>query len=93
VLAAVLYVVIPRVLGVGIESAIGVFGLLALFVGRMPGGLVAQLGRLGQVARSQVAAVYADARRPAPEPPPVPVPTAFAERVLAEGVLVEQGAP
>ena len=84
VLAAVLYVVIPRLLGVGIESAIGVFGLLALFVGRMPGGLVAQLGRVGRAARAQVARVYADAARPAPAGDPPLVPTAFAERALAE---------
>jgi branched-chain amino acid transport system permease protein len=84
VLAAVLYVVIPRLLGVGIESAVGVFGILALFVGKMPGGLVAQLGRVGRAARAQVATVYAEARQPAPEPPVSPVPTAFAERVLAE---------
>ena len=84
-LAAVLYVVIPRLLGVGIESAVGVFGILALFVGQMPGGLVAQLSRLGRAARAQVEVVYEEARRPAPEPAPSPVPTAFAERVLAEG--------
>jgi branched-chain amino acid transport system permease protein len=84
VLAAVLYVVIPRLLGVGIESAVGVFGLLAIFVGQMPGGLVAQVSRLGRAARAQVGVVYEDARRPTPEPEPLPVPTAFAQRVLSE---------
>jgi branched-chain amino acid transport system permease protein len=92
ILAAVLYIVIPRLLGVGIESAIGVFGLLALFVGKMPGGLVAQVGRVGQVLRGKVTGVYAEARRPAPEAPPAPVPTAFAQRVLTDGVLADRGA-
>jgi len=90
ILAAVLYIVIPRLLGVGIESAIGVFGLLALFVGKMPGGLVAQVGRVANVLRGKVGEVYTDARRPAPAELPLPVPTAFAERVLAERVLADR---
>jgi branched-chain amino acid transport system permease protein len=82
--AAALYVAIPRFLDLDIQSAIGVFGLAAVFLGRIPGGLVAQFGRIGRWLRFQVTAQYREARRPVPEPPPAPVPTAFADRVLAD---------
>jgi len=86
ILAAVLYVLIPRQLDIPISSAIGLFGIAAVFLGRMPGGLVAQLGRLKPALQSAVATQYRLARQPAPEPPPLPVPTAFAERILTEEV-------
>jgi branched-chain amino acid transport system permease protein len=92
VLAAVLYVVIPRWLDADLQSAIGIFGLGAIFLGRLPGGVVAQGQRLGAVLRSRLEAQHRLAKRKAREaatssPPPVggPVPTAFAERVLSEG--------
>lgn len=85
VLAGVLYVVIPRSLDLDIGSAIGLFGLGAVFLGRLPGGVVAQSGRLGLLLRERLAEQYRAARRPAPTPPPAPVPSAFAERILAEG--------
>jgi branched-chain amino acid transport system permease protein len=85
VLAGVLYIVIPRTLDLDIGSAIGLFGFGALFLGQMPGGVVAQFGRVADVLRGKVAEQYAAARRPPPSPTPVPVPTAFAERLLAEG--------
>jgi branched-chain amino acid transport system permease protein len=84
VLAACIYVAIPRFLDLDIQSAIGIFGLAAIFLGRIPGGIVAQFGRVGQWLRHQVADQYRTARRPPPTPDPAPVPTAFAERVLAE---------
>ncbi len=84
ILAAVLYVVIPRWLDLDIQSAIGIFGLGAVFLGRIPGGLVAQTGRLSHWLRDQVEAQYRAARRPPPAPEAPPVPTAFAERILAE---------
>lgn len=84
ILAAVLYVFIPRQLDLDIASAIGIFGFAALFLGRLPGGAVAQLGRLGPLLRRGVAEQYRRALEPAPEPPPPLVPTAFAERVLSE---------
>ncbi len=84
IVAAVLYVVIPRLLDLDIQSAIGLFGLGAVLLGRLPGGLVAQLGRIGPRLGREVAEQYRVARtRPSPAPPP-PVPTAFAERVLVE---------
>ena len=42
VLAAMLYVLIPRQFNLDIQSAIGLFGLAAVFLGRLPGGLIAQ---------------------------------------------------
>jgi len=84
VLAAVLYVLIPRQLGLDIQSAIGIFGIGAVLLGRLPGGLIAQGQRAGRVLQARVAEQYEAARRPAPAPPPAPVPTAFAERVLAD---------
>jgi len=82
VLAAVLYVLIPRQLDLDIQSAIGFFGLGAVLLGRLPGGVVAQGERIGRVFRARVAEQYRLGRAPVPEPPPAPVPTAFAERVL-----------
>jgi branched-chain amino acid transport system permease protein len=84
ILAAVLYTVIPRQLDLDIQSAIGVFGIGAVLLGRLPGGFVAQSGRIGEALRTRLAAQYQAAREPAPIAPPAPVPTAFAERVLAE---------
>ena len=85
VLAAVLYVLIPRQLGLDIQSAIGIFGIGAVLLGRLPGGFVAQGERLGRMLRGRLAEEYQRARRPAPAAPPAPVPTAFAQRVLADG--------
>jgi branched-chain amino acid transport system permease protein len=90
VLAAVLYVVIPRWLDTDLQSAIGIFGFGAIFLGRLPGGVVAQGQRLGALLRTSLAEQHRLARQRAraaanPEPAPSPpVPTAFAERVLSE---------
>ena len=84
ILAGVLYVLIPRWLNLDIGSAIGLFGLGAVFLGRLPGGVIAQAARLGQVLSARLAEQYKIAKRPAPPPPPDPVLTPFAERVLAE---------
>ena len=84
VLAAVLYVVIPRLFDLDIQSAIGIFGFGAVLLGRLPGGFIAQGERLGRLLQRRLAEQYELARRPAPPVPPAPVPTAFAERVLAE---------
>jgi len=85
ILAAVLYVLIPRQLDLDIQSAIGLFGIAAVFLGRLPGGLVAQGSRLAGLVRSRVAEQYRQARRPPASEPPEPLlPTGFAERVLTE---------
>ncbi len=87
ILAAVLYILIPRQLDLDIQSAIGLFGLGAVFLGRLPGGLVAQWSVVGQRVRARIAEQYLVARRPPPAIPPAPVPTSFAERILAERAL------
>jgi branched-chain amino acid transport system permease protein len=84
ILAAVLYVLIPRQLDLPISSAIGLFGIAALFLGRMPGGLVGQLGRIKPTMQAKLAEQYRRARQPKPEAPAPPVPTDFAERILTE---------
>ena len=85
ILAAVLYVLIPRQLDLDIQSAIGLFGIAAVFLGRLPGGLVAQGSRLAALLRARVAEQYRLAGSPpAPDLRPPLVPTDFAERVLAE---------
>ncbi len=85
VLAAVLYVLVPRLLDLDIQSAIGLFGLGAVLLGRLPGGLVAQGSRIGEALRTRVGEQYDVARRPGAQAPPAPVPTAFAERALSDG--------
>jgi ABC-type branched-subunit amino acid transport system permease subunit len=85
VLAAALYVAIPRQLNLDIQSAIGIFGVGAVLLGRLPGGVVAQGQRVGHVLRSKVAEQYRAASAPPASVPAPPVPTAFAERVLADG--------
>jgi branched-chain amino acid transport system permease protein len=84
VLAAILYVFIPRQLDLDIQSAIGLFGIGAVFLGRLPGGLIAQPQRLAQLFRSWVANQRRLARQTPPPAPPAPVPSAFAEKVLKE---------
>jgi branched-chain amino acid transport system permease protein len=89
VLAAVLYVLIPTVLDLDIQSAIGLFGLGAAFLGFLPGGLVALGTRMGAAIRARIAEQYEAGRRRDAEPEPEPaqpslVPSAFAQRVLAE---------
>ena len=84
VLAAVLYVVIPRWLDLDLQSAIGVFGIGAVFLGRLPGGMIAQGQRLGRAVHARLEQQLQLAKRPPVVPDPDPVPTAFAERILAE---------
>jgi branched-chain amino acid transport system permease protein len=84
VVAAVLYIAIPRQFNLDIASAIGAFGLGAVFLGRLPGGIVAQVGRLVEVLRAKVAEQYLIARTPPPPADPALIPTPFADRILAE---------
>jgi branched-chain amino acid transport system permease protein len=84
VLAAILYVLIPRQFNLDIQSAIGLFGLAAVFLGRLPGGLIAQPARLAKLFRHRVDEMLREAHAPKPAPPPAPVPSAFAKKVLAE---------
>ncbi len=88
VLAGALYVAIPRQLDLDIQSAIGLFGIAAVFLGRLPGGLIAQPARVARWFRNQAATQFVLQRRmhqqPAVEPTPQPEPSDFAKRILAE---------
>jgi branched-chain amino acid transport system permease protein len=84
VLAAVLYVVIPRQLDLDIQSAIGIFGIGAVLLGRLPGGFIGQGKRLVHHFRDRVGEQYEEVTAPAPAFEAPLVPTAFAERVLAD---------
>ena len=77
---------IPRQLDLDIQSAIGLFGIGAVFLGRLPGGVVGP-GRPPRARRCAPGSAEAVPARPARRlrpRRPAPVPTAFAERVLAE---------
>lgn len=84
VLAALLYAAIPHVTGQDVQSAVGVFGIGALLLGRLPGGLVPQLRRVPQLATRALAAAWRDAAAPPPEGAPLLPVTPFGRRVLAE---------
>ncbi len=84
VLAGALYVAVPRQLDLDIQSAIGLFGIAAVFLGRLPGGLIAQPARIARWFRAQVATELQTVQTPAPETPPAPLASDFAQRVLAE---------
>ena len=83
-LAAALYIAVPQILDLDIQSAIGIFGIAAVFIGRTQGGLVALIERIGAGVPRRFNDAYRaalDRRRPAP--PTDLVPTPFARRVLA----------
>lgn len=85
-LAAGLYIAVPHVFDLDIQSAIGLFGVGAVFIGRTRGGLVAGLERLASALPRRFDDEYeAVVRRRRVAPDPDLVPTAFARRVLAEG--------
>ena len=58
-----LYVAIPRQLDLDIQSAIGLFGIAAVFLGRLPGGLIAQPARVARWFRNQAANQFVLQRR------------------------------
>ncbi|MEY2591619.1 MAG: hypothetical protein QOJ67_3603 [Acidimicrobiaceae bacterium] len=85
-LAAVIFVMLPLAINQDIQSAVFFLGIGALFLGRLPGGLIGVLrtlpGRLTAAARSEFDRVSTPAEPVATEPPLRP--TAFATAVLAE---------
>jgi branched-chain amino acid transport system permease protein len=84
-LAAALYVAIPHITGQDVQSAIGLFGLGAVVVGRLPGGLAGQvtaardrlLRRLAVEERARPRVAVATAR-----PSTALVPSPLAHRLL-----------
>ncbi len=84
-LAAGLYVFVPHLLDLDIQSAVGVFGIAAVLIGRSRGGLVPAIDRAAAAIPRRYAAAReaAVARRRPPEPSGL-VPSAFAQRILAE---------
>ncbi len=84
-LAAFGYVAIPRLLDLDIQSAVGIFGIGAVFIGRSSGGLVVALRRLADAVPRRLEEEYRRARqRRQPDPAPLPVPSSFARRILQE---------
>jgi branched-chain amino acid transport system permease protein len=85
-LAAVIFVMLPLAINQDIQSAVFFLGVAALFLGRLPGGLIGVLtklpGRLTAAARAEFERVHAPPE-PAPAEPALR-PTAFASAVLAE---------
>ena len=84
IFAAFAYVAFPYLTGLDIQSAVFIFGVGAVLLGQMPGGVVALTGRWARGTRDRVLDAYEDARRPAVDDGPAPVPSAFALRILAE---------
>lgn len=93
IVAAALFVVLDLVLGTGASTL--AIGILALFVSRLPGGIVGTLllVRGHGPLPARFAKAYAEAHRPA-VPPAAPLtwqPTPFAQTVLAERRLEQVG--
>jgi branched-chain amino acid transport system permease protein len=87
--AAALFVVLDVLLGTGASTL--VIGILALFVSRLPGGVVGTVLALRSGARppAGLARAYVDATAGPPEPEPERelVASPFAERLLEERIL------
>jgi branched-chain amino acid transport system permease protein len=86
VLAAVIYVMLPLAIHQDIQASVGFLGFAALFLGRLPGGLMGGLRRIpgafARAARAEYDAIQRRADAPAPDPGAELRPTAFALRVL-----------
>lgn len=84
-LAAFLYTAVPQVLDLDIQSAIGVFGIGAVLIGRSKGGLVVLIDRALSAIPRRFDDEFRKARdRRRPDHTPDPVPTAFARRVIEQ---------
>ena len=87
VLAAVIYVMLPLVIGQDIQASVFFLGIAALFLGRLPGGLIGVLRRIPVSLTASARAEYARIQQAEKEPPPAPAPlqpTAFARAVLGQ---------
>src|SRR3954451_12993506 len=86
VLAAVIFVMLPLAIHQDIQASVFFLGIAALFLGRLPGGLIGVLRRLPGMFTNAARAEYDRAQRAAAEPPAEPAaalrPTSFALAVL-----------
>jgi branched-chain amino acid transport system permease protein len=87
VLAAVIYVMLPLAIQQDIQASVFFLGIAALFLGRLPGGLIGVVRRIPpavtRAARNEFDRVRGAKGEPVTELAPVQ-PTAFAKKVLAE---------
>lgn len=87
VLAAVIFVMLPLAIDQDIQASVFFLGIGALFLGRLPGGLIGVARRLPPAltaaARKEYERARAAKREPVPESAPALQPTAFAKNVLA----------
>ena len=65
------------------QASVGILGILALFLGRLPGGLVGVFRRIPIAFTRAARAEFERVRQPAPEPEPLHLqPTTFARAAL-----------
>jgi branched-chain amino acid transport system permease protein len=87
VLAAVIFVMLPLAIHQDIQASVFFLGIAALFLGRLPGGLIGVLRRIPGAFTRAARAEYDTIQQRASEPVAAPgadlKPTAFAQRVLA----------
>ncbi|MEY2431836.1 MAG: branched-chain amino acid transport system permease protein livM [Acidimicrobiaceae bacterium] len=87
VLAAIIYVMLPLAINQTIQASVFFLGVAALFLGRLPGGLIGLLRRIPVWITAAARKEYEEIQRQAAEPVPEPAaglrPTAFARDVLA----------
>jgi branched-chain amino acid transport system permease protein len=87
VLAAVIYVMLPLAIHQNIQASVFFLGVAALFLGRLPGGLIGVLRRIPVWFTAAARAEYARVEQSKQElPPPADVlkPTPFAHAVLGQ---------
>jgi branched-chain amino acid transport system permease protein len=84
VLAAVIYVMLPLAINQNIQASVFFLGIAALFLGRLPGGLIGLLRRIPVWITAAARKEYKDIQRQAPEPAAGLLPTAFARAVLRD---------
>ena len=85
VLAAVIFVMLPLAIKQDIQASVGFLGFAALFLGRLPGGLIGVLRRIPVWFTAAVRGEYARLKRIEAEPPAPPEVlelTPFAHAVL-----------
>jgi len=83
VLAAVIFVMLPLAIHQDVQASVGILGIGALFLGRLPGGLIGVLRRIPVAMTRAARAEFGRLQAPAPEPEPSHLaPTPFARTLL-----------